>query len=109
MAPAALPTAIAPPRRVRMARLRPPVNGESTADRPRRLPRHKQRRPSWRLSATAKRVKRGAPGWRFDMPLTMPALDEGVLKRRRAIVKALTAIVSAEGVIASSREMASYQ
>jgi glycolate oxidase len=43
------------------------------------------------------------------MPLTMPALDEGVLKRRRAIVKALTAIVSAEGVIASSREMASYQ
>jgi glycolate oxidase len=43
------------------------------------------------------------------MPLQMPALDEGVLKRRRAIVKALTAIVSADGVIASSREMASYQ
>ena len=43
------------------------------------------------------------------MPLTMPALDEGVLKRRRAIVKALTAIVSGNNVIASSREMASYQ
>ena len=43
------------------------------------------------------------------MSLPMPPLDEGVLKRRRAIVKALAAIVSADSVIASPREMASYE
>src|ERR1700726_2846782 len=43
------------------------------------------------------------------MPVAMPALDEGVLKRRREIVKALAAIVPGEGVIATAREMSPYQ
>jgi glycolate oxidase len=43
------------------------------------------------------------------MPVPMPAHDEGVLRCRREIVKALAAIVPGEGVIATAREMAPYQ
>jgi glycolate oxidase len=43
------------------------------------------------------------------MPVAMPPHDEGVLKRRREIVKALAAIVPGEGVIATAREMSPYQ
>src|SRR5258708_30781834 len=43
------------------------------------------------------------------MPVQMPALDNGVLKRRREIVRALRGIVPAEGVIDSEREMRPYQ
>ena len=43
------------------------------------------------------------------MPVPMPADDERVLKRRRQIVRALAAIVPGEGVIATAREMATYQ
>jgi glycolate oxidase len=43
------------------------------------------------------------------MPVSMPAHDEGVLRRRLKIVKALAAIVPAEGVIATTREMSPYQ
>jgi glycolate oxidase len=39
----------------------------------------------------------------------MPAQDDGVLKRRRAIVRALRNIVPAEGVIHTEREMRPYQ
>jgi glycolate oxidase len=43
------------------------------------------------------------------MPVAMPAPDDGVLKRRREIVRALQAIVPGEGVIATEREMKPYQ
>src|SRR6202140_1118823 len=43
------------------------------------------------------------------MPVLMPAHDQGVLKRRRKIVRALKAIVPAEGVIATEREMKPYE
>src|ERR1700735_2167337 len=43
------------------------------------------------------------------MPVAMPAPDDGVLKRRREIVRALRAIVPGEGVIATEREMKPYQ
>src|SRR6266581_2456570 len=43
------------------------------------------------------------------MPVLMPAHDNGVLNRRRKIVAALKAIVPAEGVIATEREMKPYQ
>jgi len=39
----------------------------------------------------------------------MPAHDDGVLKRRRRIVRALRAIVPDEGVIATEREMKPYE
>jgi glycolate oxidase len=48
-------------------------------------------------------------GRRIDMSVAMPALDQGVLKRRRQIVDALAAIVPPEGLISSAREMAPYQ
>ncbi len=43
------------------------------------------------------------------MPVAMPAPDDGVLKRRREIVRALKAIVPGEGVISTEREMRPYQ
>jgi glycolate oxidase len=43
------------------------------------------------------------------MTVQMPTLDNGVLKRRREIVRALRGIVPAEGVIDSEREMKPYQ
>src|ERR1700678_3828367 len=43
------------------------------------------------------------------MPVQMPAHDQGVLKRRREIVRALRDIVPAEGVIDTEREMRPYQ
>src|SRR5215475_6997459 len=43
------------------------------------------------------------------MSVTMPAADEAVLGRRGAIVRALSAIVSGEGVIAGEREMRLYE
>jgi len=43
------------------------------------------------------------------MPVAMPAPDDGVLKRRRDIVRALKAIVPGEGVISTEREMRPYQ
>ncbi len=43
------------------------------------------------------------------MPVAMPAHDDGILKRRHDIVKALRAIVPGEGVIASEREMRPYE
>src|SRR5258707_7375166 len=43
------------------------------------------------------------------MPVAMPVLDEGVLKRRREIVRALRTMVPAEGVIDMEREMRPYQ
>jgi glycolate oxidase len=43
------------------------------------------------------------------MTVEMPALDQGVLKRRREIVRALRGIVPGEGVIDSEREMKPYQ
>jgi glycolate oxidase len=43
------------------------------------------------------------------MPLLMPAHDDGVLKRRRSIVRALRAILPDEGVIATEREMKPYE
>jgi len=43
------------------------------------------------------------------MSVTMPAADEAVLGRRGAIVRALSAIVSGEGVIAGEREMRPYE
>src|SRR5712692_5910218 len=43
------------------------------------------------------------------MPVAMPVPDEGVLKRRREIVRALRTMVPAEGVIDTEREMRPYQ
>jgi len=43
------------------------------------------------------------------MPVPMPADDDGVLKRRREIVRALRAIVPGDGVIDTEREMRPYQ
>src|SRR5579864_1681935 len=43
------------------------------------------------------------------MPVLMPAHDDGVLKRRRRIVKALRAILADEAVIATEREMKPYE
>ncbi len=43
------------------------------------------------------------------MPVAMPVPDEGVLKRRREIVRALKTMVPAEGVIDREREMRPYQ
>src|SRR5215470_18078999 len=43
------------------------------------------------------------------MPVAMPVADEGVLKRRREIVRALRTMVPAEGVIDTEREMRPYQ
>ena len=43
------------------------------------------------------------------MPVSMPAQDNGVLKRRSEIVRALRDIVPAEGVIDTEREMKPYQ
>jgi len=43
------------------------------------------------------------------MPVAMPVPDEGVLKRRREIVRALKTMVPAEGVIDTEREMRPYQ
>src|SRR6266851_4234 len=43
------------------------------------------------------------------MPVAMPVPDEGVLKRRREIVRALRTMVPAEGVIASELAMRPYQ
>jgi glycolate oxidase len=43
------------------------------------------------------------------VPVAMPVLDDGVLKRRHEIVRALRSIVPAEGVIDTEREMSPYQ
>jgi glycolate oxidase len=43
------------------------------------------------------------------MPILMPAHDDGVLKRRRRIVRALRAIVPGEAVIATEHEMRPYE
>jgi glycolate oxidase len=43
------------------------------------------------------------------MPILMPAHDDGVLKRRRRIVRALRAILPEESVIATEREMKPYE
>jgi glycolate oxidase len=43
------------------------------------------------------------------MPVRMPDIDRDVFKRRRDIIRNLKSIVSAEGVIASEREMKPYQ
>ncbi len=43
------------------------------------------------------------------MPVAMPVQDDGVLKRRREIVRALRTIVPGEGVIDTEREMRPYQ
>ena len=43
------------------------------------------------------------------MPVMMPAHDDGVLQRRRRIVRALRAILPDEAVIATEREMKPYE
>jgi glycolate oxidase len=55
------------------------------------------------------RAKSNGASRRIDMPVQMPAQDEGVLKRRHEIVRALRRIVPAEGVIDTEREMRPYQ
>src|SRR5712691_9644818 len=117
------PIANAPPRMVRMARLRPPVNGESNEAVPRRngstgcpsgaregaMGAAKGRRPGATLNPGAvPRYKRGVSR-RIHMPVQMPAQDNGVLTRSREIVRALRDIVPAEGVIDTEREMKPYQ
>ncbi len=43
------------------------------------------------------------------MPVAMPPHDDSVLKRRKDIIRALQAIIPAEGVIATEREMRPYE
>src|SRR5262244_1654420 len=43
------------------------------------------------------------------MPVAMPVQDDGVLRRRREIVRALRTMVPGEGVIDTEREMRPYQ
>src|SRR4051794_11259683 len=47
--------------------------------------------------------------WRLSMVVTMPEPDSAVLARRDRIVKALSAIVPGEGVIASDAAMRPYE
>src|SRR6266571_3433101 len=50
-----------------------------------------------------------APLGELRMAIMMPASDQAVLSRREAIVAALRAIVSGEGVIDSAAEMLPYE
>src|SRR5262249_17950096 len=47
--------------------------------------------------------------WRTLVPVAMPAQDDGVLKRRAKIVRALKGLVPAGSVIDAEREMRPYQ
>src|SRR5215467_11621274 len=45
----------------------------------------------------------------ITMPVLMPTQDDGILRRRHKIVRALRNIVPGEGVIDTEREMRPYQ